>query len=604
MLSKNEIISLLNPHLKKPFVFLETANFDKENTDSFLFKDFSRVLTFNHNQDALKFLKEAQACLDKKQWLCGFFSYEFGYYLEPALSRLKSKNNFPLAWLAVCNKPLKLRGKTKLRINQEIFPEKNFRMKNIKPDISYSQYVKAIGKIKTYLGNGANYQTNFTFKIKFSFYGDVLSFYLALRKQQPTSYMALINTGKHFIVSLSPELFFRSERGKIITRPMKGTFMRGENAFKDHINEKKLTTDKKIISENLMIVDLLRNDLGRVSEKVRVQRLFCAEKYKTLFQMTSTISAQLKRNYVLPQIFPALFPSGSVTGAPKIRTMEIIKELEKGPRNIYTGAIGYMSAAKSCFNVAIRTIKLSEDRGELGVGGGIVYDSSAKKEYDEALLKAKFLTDSLNDFSLIESILWEPHPGYYLLNLHLKRLKQSCEYFSININSGQLKKELAVLAKTLKTKGNSFKIRILVNSDGKFLIEKSSFKGENLPVTVKISRQTTDPENILLYHKTTSRKLYEKERAKARREGFFEVIFLNRYGELTEGSITNLFVLKNNVLYTPPVKCGLLPGVLRQHLLKTGVAKEKVLYEKDLKAAQKIYIGNSVRGLLLAKLTC
>ncbi|MDD4954596.1 MAG: aminodeoxychorismate synthase component I [Candidatus Omnitrophica bacterium] len=601
-LNETEIVSLLKPCLRKPFVFLETANFDKENNDSFLFRDFSKVLTFSHGQDASKFLRKAQGFLDKKQWLCGFFSYEFGYYLEPALYHLKNKNNFPLAWLAVSKKPITISGAKHCR--QDNFTQESFMVKNIKPNISYSQYAKTIGKIKTYLETGANYQTNFTFKIKFCFYGDVLSFYLALRNAQPTSYMALINTGKHFIVSLSPELFYRTEGDRITTRPMKGTFMRGKNAFRDGINEKKLTTDKKIISENLMIVDLLRNDLGRVSEKVRVPRLFCAEKYKTLFQMTSTVSARLKPNSAIPQIFSALFPSGSVTGAPKIKTMEIIKELEEEPRNIYTGAIGYMSAAKSCFNVAIRTAAISCGKGELGVGGGIVYDSSAKKEYEEALLKAKFLTDSLKDFSLIESVLWEPCLGYYLLNPHLERLKRSCKYFSININSGQLKKELAVLAKTLKTKANSFKIRIMVDSDGKFFIEKSSLKGENLPITVKISKQTTDPENILLYHKTTSRKLYEEERAKAGREGFFEVIFLNKYAELTEGSITNLFVLKNNILYTPPVKCGLLPGVLRQHLLINGAAKEKVLYEKDLKTAQKIYIGNSVRGLLLAKLAC
>ena len=603
-LHETEILSLLKPHFKKPFVFLETANFDKDNVSSFLFKDFSRIITLSCKDKVNNFFKEAEACLKQGLWLCGFFSYELGYYLEPALYHLKARNNFPLAWLAVCKEPDKIipRGYNRTYARKE--PAKNFRIKNIKPNISYPQYAKAIRRIKTYLGNGTNYQTNFTFKIKFSFSGDALSFYLALRSQQPTSYMALINTGDYFIISLSPELFFRKEGNRITTKPMKGTFIRGVDLSQDRVNEKKLTTDKKIMAENLMIVDLLRNDLSRVAKKVWVPQLFSAEKYKTLYQMTSTVSARLKNNAGMREIFSSLFPSGSVTGAPKIRTMEIIKELEKEPRNIYTGAIGYISADKTCFNVAIRTVKLSANKGELGIGGGIVYDSNAKKEYEEALLKAKFLTQGAERFSLIETILYDARFGYQLIDLHLNRLEKSCEYFSINLDVKKLKEELAVLSKKLKTAGGKFKIRILTDFEGNFEIEKSPLDEPDLPAAIKISKQKTDPENPFLYHKTTRRKLYEEELKKSRKEGLFEVIFFNKHGELTEGSITNVFVLKNNILYTPPVKCGLLPGVFRQHLLKTGAAREKVLYRKDLNEAQKIYIANSVRGLFPAKLAC
>jgi len=603
-LHETEILSLLKPHFKKPFVFLETANFDKDNVNSFLFKDFSRIITLSYKDEVNNFFKEAEACLKQGRWLCGFFSYELGYFLEPALYHLKEINNFPLAWLAVCKEPAKIipRGYNLARARKE--PTKNFRIKNIKPNISYPQYAKAIRKIKTYLGNGTNYQTNFTFKMKFSFSGDALSFYLALRAGQPTSYMALINTGEYFIISLSPELFFRQDGDRITTKPMKGTFVRGVNLSQDRVNEKKLTTDKKIMAENLMIVDLLRNDLGRVAKKVWVPKLFSAEKYKTLYQMTSTVSARLKDNTGIRQIFSSLFPSGSVTGAPKIRTMEIIKELEKEPRNIYTGAIGYISRAKSCFNVAIRTVKLSADKGELGIGGGIVYDSSAKKEYEEALLKAKFLTQGMERFSLVESILYDARFGCQLIDLHLNRLEKSCKYFSINLEAEKLKKELAALGKKLKPAGGKFKIRILTDFEGNFEIKESSLDEPALPAAIKISKQKTDPQNTFLYHKTTRRKLYEDELRKSRKEGFFEVIFFNKYGELTEGSITNVFVFKHNILYTPPVKCGLLPGVFREHLLKTGAAREKVLYRKDLKEAQQIYIANSVRGLLSAKLAC
>ncbi|MDD4182847.1 MAG: aminotransferase class IV, partial [Candidatus Omnitrophica bacterium] len=232
------------------------------------------------------------------------------------------------------------------------------------------------------------------------------------------------------------------------------------------------------------------------------------------------------------------------------------------------------------------------------------YDSSAKKEYEEALLKAKFLTQSAESFSLIETILYDARFGYQLIDLHLNRLEKSCEYFSINLEAEKLKEELAVLGKKLKTAGGKFKIRTLTDFEGNFEIEKSPLDEPDLPAAIKISEQKTDPENPFLYHKTTRRKLYEEELKKFRKEGLFEVIFLNKYGELTEGSITNVFVLKNGILYTPPVKCGLLPGVLREYLLKNGQAREKVLRKEDIKNAKKLYIGNSVRGLLQAKLAC
>lgn len=604
MLSQKEIISLLTPCLKKHFVFLETANFDKDNTNSFLFKDFSKILIFNYKDDADEFFEKAENCLEQGQWLCGFFSYEFGYCLEPALYHLKEKNKFPLAWLAASKEPIKVIHREPLSMRTDKEPEKKFRINSIKPSIGYNQYAKAIEKIKNYLRNGTNYQTNFTFKIKFSFSGDVLNFYLALRVAQPTSYMALINTGEYFIISLSPELFYKTKGNKITTKPMKGTFERGNTLFSDKVNENKLTADKKIMAENLMIVDLLRNDLGRISKKVWVSQLFSTEKYRTLFQMTSTISAELKNNTGIREIFFSLFPSGSVTGAPKIKTMEIIKELEKEPRNIYTGAIGYISPDKnSCFNVAIRTIALCSDKGEMGIGGGIVYDSSAKKEYAEALLKAKFLTQGLDNFSLIESILWTARRGYYLIDLHLNRLKKSCEYFSVNADFDKLKKELGILEKKLKAENGKFKIKILTDFEGSFRLEKSSLDKQTLPVRIKISRKKIDPRDIFLYHKTTKRVLYEEERYKAQNAGFFEVIFFNKYGELTEGSITNVFVAKRGVIYTPPVTCGLLNGVLRQHLLKNANVREKTLYLRDVLAADKVYVGNSVRGLLKAEIS-
>jgi para-aminobenzoate synthetase/4-amino-4-deoxychorismate lyase len=351
-----------------------------------------------------------------------------------------------------------------------------------------------------------------------------------------------------------------------------------------------------------MIVDLLRNDLGRIAQKVYVPQLFRVERYRTLYQMTSTIEAQLFKSHIkIKDIFTALFPSGSVTGAPKIETMDIIRKLEKEPRGIYTGAIGYISPQKNaCFNVAIRTILLNHGKGELGIGGGIVDDSVEKYEYEEALLKARFLAERFPRFSLIETMLWQENKGYFLLDLHLERLQKSCDYFSIPLDLKKLKKNLKIAQARLRQ--GKWRIRILVDLTGSMNIERQPLEELNTPVRVKVSAHRINPRNVFLYHKTTHRYIYDKEAEEARRQGFFEVIFLNTDGQLTEGAISNIFILKRGKLYTPALECGLLGGVLRRHLLREAKVKERILYPEDILKADKLYIGNSVRGLLEASL--
>jgi len=588
----------LGRHFDSPFVLLETVSFDKENAASFLFRDFCQILTFHCGDNVELFFKKIENLLNKGYWLCGYFSYEFGYFLEPALYALRPKNNTPLVWLGVCRQPKIIRRPNVFSFNEDAGCRSfcsNYKIKNIKPNLSQAEYSKKIKEIKYHLEQGLTYQVNFTFKVKFDFSGDAFSLYQNLKQSQPTSYTALINTGSSKIISLSPELFFRIEGEKIITRPMKGTVQRGLTLDDDKRAKRLIKGSRKIRAENLMIVDLLRNDLGKVAKRVWVPKLFDLEKYRTLHQMTSTIEAKLQDNLKLKNIFSSLFPSGSVTGAPKIKTMEIIKNLEKEPRGVYTGAVGYISPQrKTCFNVAIRTIELGAKQGELGIGGGIVYDSVDKHEYDEALLKAKFFIEGFSGVGLIESILWSDIFGYFLLDLHLKRLRNSCKYFSIPLDTGRLKRKLKNII--LQDKGK-FKVKLLVNIEGGVHAEKEPLEENISPLKVKLSSRRIDPKNRFLYHKTTRRALYDKERNRANKEGFWEVIFLNTQGELTEGSITNIFVLKSNQLYTPPIKCGLLPGVLREHLLSEGKAKEKVLYLKDIYQADKVYIGNSVRGL-------
>jgi len=597
-LSEGDLRKLLAPFKNLPFVFLESASFDKDNNTSFLFTDFIKILTFNHNQNPNDFFREVEEYRKNGFWLCGYFAYEFGYFLEPALYHLKEKSSFPLVWLGVSREPIIIS-----HLDYKPYYKRkgilSCRVENLKPNISQDEYTSEIRKIKRCVEEGLTYQVNYTFKIKFDFKGDFFDFYFQLRRSQPTSYMSLINTANSCILSFSPELFFRLDKDKLITRPMKGTAPRGTNPIQDRKNRTWLARNKKIKAENIMIVDLLRNDLGRISDKVWVSKLFNIEKYRTLYQLTSTIESKLKKNIKIKDIFSSLFPSGSVTGAPKIKTMEIIKGLEKESRGIYTGAIGYIKEDKACFNVAIRTVTLKGSKGEMGTGGGILYDSLEKCEFQEALLKSKFLTERLPRISLIESILWQPEKGYFLLGLHLSRLKKSCEYFSIPFNLERIKEELENLEKGLSKK--RFKVKITLDLDGQLYLEKEALEPLPTPLKVKISPQKINPDNMFLYHKTSQRALYEQERKKAKKRGFFEVIFFNTQDQLTEGTITNIFLLKKGCLYTPPVYCGLLAGVLREHLLRENRAREKVLYFKDLREADKVFIGNSVRGLLEAE---
>lgn len=599
-LSEGELENLLKTRLSSPFVFLETSSFDKENKSSFLFTDFTEILVFNHNDDVWEFFGKAESYLSKGHWLSGYFSYEFGYYLEPALYHLRRKTDFPLAWLGVCKRPLVINHGSRRPGAKE--KELSGAIKNIKPSITRREYFSNIERIKKYIENGLTYETNFTFKVRFDFNGDPLDLYLGLRRSQSTPYTALINTGKDFTLSLSPELFFRQDGRNIVARPMKGTFSRGFTLEEDENNRKLLKASKKIKAENLMIVDLLRNDLGRVCEKVGTPKLFEIEKHRTLYQMTSTVEGRLRDDIGIKDIFLSLFPSGSVTGAPKIKTMEIIKKLEKEPRGVYTGAIGYISPQRNaCFNVAIRTVLLKGGKGEMGVGGGIIYDSSKGSEYEEALLKAKFLIERPRRFSLIETILWEEKKGYYLLGPHIARLRNSCRYFSIPLDLNKLKTILKKSEKDLDRR--KWRVRILTSQGGGITVEKEPLEEIETSAKIRISSQRVNPDDAFLYHKTTLRGLYDKEIKKAREEGFFDVIFLNTRGEVTEGAITNIFVLKKRRLCTPPVKCGLLGGVLREYLLRKGKAKEKIIYLKDILDADKVYVGNSVRGLLEADIS-
>jgi len=385
---------------------------------------------------------------------------------------------------------------------------------------------------------------------------------------------------------------------------MKGTAPRGRTTREDREIAEWLHNDAKNRSENVMIVDLVRNDLGRVAQtgSVRVEELFSVERYPTLWQMTSTVSAELRPGVGFHDIFRALFPCGSITGAPKVRAMQLIAELETAPRGVYTGAIGFFSPRQTVFNVAIRTLELDGARGTMGVGSGVVIDSDPAQEFRECLLKAEFLTRSSADLpeqsSLIETMRWDG--GYPLIELHLDRLEDSAEYFDFPCERAVVKAALAAHAQAFAD-GTPRKVRLVLAGDGRLQITHEALPpraGEQRFGRVRIAEQRTDPADRMLYHKTTHRPLYARAFEQATRDGFDDVLFFNLRGEVTEGAISNVFVEKNGRWFTPPVECGLLPGVYRRHLLETRPEiDERVLSLEDLRLADAIYLANAVRGL-------
>lgn len=608
------ILSLLEK--ENNCVFLESARPNAENYLSYLFLRPKRVISTSKIDEVNRCFNRLDEALKEGFYVAGFLSYEAGEAFE---DRLKARRvfDFPLLWFGVYDEPLiynhrrggfegspqESRALIKKIVSAKSYKQ-DYSLKNIRANISQNVYVKAIAKIKELIVRGLTYQVNYTFKLKFSFSGSSAALYLDLRDKQSVSYSAYIRTRRYSVLSFSPELFFRKGANKICTRPMKGTAARGRTLEEDLFISKQLKGCPKNKSENLMIVDLLRNDLGRVSTtgSVRVRRLFNVERYKTLFQMTSDIESRLKERYSSFDLFTQIFPSGSVTGAPKIKTMEIIRRLEKEPRNVYTGSIGFFSPQKcGTFNVAIRTLLIDTKKkaAEMGVGSGIVYDSDAAGEYAECRLKADFLVKKPQSFKLIETILWQPDKGFSLLGQHLKRLENSAKYFDFVYKGEDVLAALARLEKRFKQK--THRVRLLLDKEANIRLEASKLE-RSLPTQprVYLCAKRTDSRNPFLYHKSTNRKIYDREYKRCRRLGFYDVIFANEKEEITEGAISNIFIRKNGAFYTPPVSCGLLDGVYRRFMfsLHKGGVKEKVLFKKDLLQAEEIYLCNSVRGLV------
>lgn len=477
------------------------------------------------------------------------------------------------------------------------------------PTVAWPDYERAIHTIKQHIADGETYQVNYTYRLRAPFAGEAWPFFLSLAQKQPVGYAAYLDIGSHVICSASPELFFQLAGRTLTSKPMKGTAARGRTLAQDRAQAQWLHHSEKNRAENVMIVDMIRNDLGRLADigSVGVPRLFEVERYPTVLQMTSTVTAQLAAAHTdaaLTDILTALFPCASITGAPKVRTMHIIAELETTPRGVYTGCIGYFTPQREAqFNVAIRTVTIDRAAGqaEYGVGGGIVWDSDAADEWRECEIKTRVLTQPARPFDLIESILWTPADRYFLLGRHLTRLTEAADYFNRPIDLSALRDQLADFGATLPPVDH--KVRVSVSPRDAISITATPLSASPLPsiMRVKLAAQPIDANNVFLYHKTTRREVYEA--ARAAQPNCDDVILWNERGEITESTIANLVVELDGQRYTPPVECGLLPGTLRADLLARGLLQERVILKEELSAASRVWLINSVRGWLEVQLT-
>jgi len=525
-------------------------------------------------------------------YLAGYLSYDLGFALEPKLVDLMPKErDGPLLQFGVFKSVSDHAPVENLYTSQTIDIE-------LTPQWSEADYTKRFNRVMDYIKAGDVYQINLTFPMIGAYDGAAETLYAAFRNRQKGRYGGIISLGSGpEIISLSPELFFRKEGRNMSMRPMKGTRPRADTVEADNIQLEDMRNEAKSQAENLMIVDLLRNDLSRVSESgsVDVPELFSLETYPTLHQMTSRVTSQLKPETEFADIFKSLFPCGSITGAPKIRAMEIIDELEDSSRGAYCGGLGYIDPnGDACFNVAIRTLILDGVKLRYNVGSGVVLDSEAAAEYDECLLKADVL--KVRSKGLIETLRWEPETGFLRETRHVERLFNSAEKLGYPL-SGQYFDCQFQVPNATKT---AQRFRLYLSENGNLEIKMSDYIPiDSINFTLSKYPLTADVQTTS--HKISNRQFYEGERERLKaKTGADEVIFLNAKKELCEGSFTSLFIEKEGQLFTPPLSAGLLPGILRAELIETGRAVEKTLTIKDLLTADKVYLGNSLRGLIPA----
>ena len=540
-------------------------------------------------------LNEVQNKVEKKKLIAaGYLSYEAAPAFDNAYS-VNEKGSFPL----ICFGLFKDYKIEKSLASQNL---KSAEIKEWEIATDRSLYESHLKYIKDQIKLGNTYQVNYTLRNYSNCISNPYGFFL--EKAQDAPYAAFIESDEHTIISASPELFFKLSGESLICKPMKGTSKRGKTLHEDIALMEELKNSEKDKAENIMITDMLRNDMGKISDtgSVKVLSEFDIEKYSTVWQMTSSIKSRTSTS--ITGIFEALFPCASVTGAPKVSSMKIISEIEDQPREIYTGAIGYIAPNNEAqFSVPIRTI-LSHKRAcrsVYGTGSGIVWDSESQKEWDECQNKSAILSASCQNFELFETMRWESSKRIFLEKLHLDRLKDSAEFYNFKFHREKINDKLQNYLKNLEPESEKI-IRLFLAKDGEIRLTTSTYKEQNKdkPQFISFAMRPVNSEDRSLYHKTTNRSIYEN--AIGENPDCEDILLWNEVGNITESTVSNVIFKKDNEYYTPPVSCGLLSGTYRAHLISQGNLKERIIPKAEIDLYSEIYLINSVRGKYTVKL--
>ena len=558
------------------------------------------VLEARRADEVAPTIAAAEGAASRGLWAAGFVAYEAAPGLDGDLAVREREphdafGDLPLAWFALFAEKVDVAG-----LQPPASASTSPGGMPWRASTHLEEYKQAVERIRELIAAGQTYQVNHTIRLRAQVGGDERGLYRDLALAQRGGHAAYLNIGRYRVLSASPELFVRVDASRVTTRPMKGTAPRGRWLDEDEHVAALLVASEKDRAENAMIVDLLRNDLGRIARAgtVEVSRMFEPERYETVWQLTSTVAADVEPGATLVDVFRALFPSGSVTGAPKVSTMRIIRDLEDSPRGVYCGAVGYVAPdgsgePRANFSVAIRTVVLDSQTGiaEYGVGGGITYDSSPQAEYREILAKARVLSSARPAFELLESIRFEPDEGFRQLPEHLERLRASARYFGFRFDA-----EAAVAAckHAVEDAAEPVRIRLTLARDGTLDFTTSGIEPDpERRVRVAIDHEPVDPDDVFLFHKTTLRAPYERRRAK--RPDVDDVLLVNTRGEVTESTIANLAVRSGDRWVTPPIDAGLLPGAYREVLLRDGRLTERRVTIDELARADDLALVSSVR---------
>jgi para-aminobenzoate synthetase / 4-amino-4-deoxychorismate lyase len=568
---------------------------------AFLFREPVAEIKAENLSEIPLALEKMDEWRSKGYFVAGAAAYEAGWAFIKNKSGFKAPS-IPLLQFYVFKNKETVRLED-LMVFQAPLPEHPF-IYEVQENIRYEAYAEKLKKLQAYFINGETYQVNFSLRQNFKTDLNSPQLYRSLRSFQKVSYGAYLQFPQGATLSFSPELFFKKEGSKLTTKPMKGTSPRSSKLAIDEKNRNFLRTDEKTLAENLMIVDLLRNDMGRLAKpgSVEVENLFEVQSFETVHQMLTTIHAEIDPQTKIGELFECLFPCGSITGAPKVRTMEIISELEDEPRGIYTGSIGYITPENNFyFNVAIRTlVQKSEYSYELGLGGGVLVDSKPQDEYKECLLKGQFVKKINDGFTIFESFLFD---GKECVNLdmHLDRQEKSCHHFGFPFDRFEAQERLRMFLRGAPNK--PVKIKLSVTVTGALQLDAASVGlPSEKPLIVAISEQRTNSKDLFLYHKTSHRHLYDNEGRIAARNDIYDILFFNEREELTEASRHNVFLQIEGQWFTPVLSSGVLPGVQREKTIKELNANEKSLSKFDLQRAERILLTNSVRGHVEVKL--